>query len=120
VLPISTRPQDGATNPYVHAGSFAVIESQARIPYLFVGGVTPYFTWRTPRPVGPPEFWYLKGWDVAPDLAAAAEAYDYLLVMRPYDPSRGPWVATEVVAENDAAALLRIVRPGREAGAAGR
>ena len=112
VLPIATRPADHGTNPYLHAGSFATIEAAARIPYLFAGGVTPYFDWRSPRPVAPSEFWYQERRSVAFQLLAAGLEYDFLLVMKPYDPARGPWVATEVVAENDVAALLRIVHGG--------
>jgi hypothetical protein len=109
VLPIATRPQDHATNPYLHAGSFATIEAAASIPYLFAGGVTPYFTWRSARPDAPSEFWYQQKRNVAFQFVTAGLTYDFLLVMKPYDPARGPWVTTEVVAENDAAALLRIV-----------
>jgi hypothetical protein len=116
VLPVATRPEDHATNPYLHAGSFATIEAAARTPYLFAGGVTPYFTWRSERPSAPSEFWYQERRSVSFQLVAAGLEYDFLLVMKPYDPARGPWVATEVVAENDAAALLRIVHgdPGDE------
>jgi hypothetical protein len=109
VLPVATQPMDGMTNPYLHAGAFAVLDAGAYVPYLFSGGVTPYFRYRTPpvRPVG--TFWYQTAQAPDPEARAAMEAdFQYILLMNPFDPARLP-VATELVARNDSASLLRIV-----------
>lgn len=112
VLPVPTLRQDNATNPYLHAGSFATIEAGAITPYLFVGGVTRYLDRRGWVRVVPSEFWYQQG-AVGPFLGLqmiiAGWIYPYLLWEKPYDPSGGPFFATEPVAENRAAALFRVV-----------
>jgi hypothetical protein len=112
VLPIATRPHDEATNPFLHAGSFATIEAGAITPYLFVDGVTRYLHRRGWTRRGPSEFWYqdgragpFLGWE----LSAVGWAYPYILWEKPYDPSGGPFVPTRLVAENGAAALLQVV-----------
>ena len=107
VMPVATRPRDGDTRPFLHAGMFATIEAGARIPYMFAGGVTPYFTVRR-RLDAPPISWYERG-DPVPDGPAIAETYRFLLVTKPFDRSRIP-VSFEVLAQNEAAALLRVVR----------
>ena len=111
VLPVATVPLDGFTNPFIHAGAFVTLDAGAFTPYLPTSGATRYFGYRSPpsRPVG--EFWYQAAQPTAPGARAAIERdFDYLIVMNPFDPMRLP-VATEVVARNEAATLLRIV-PG--------
>ncbi len=112
--PVATRLRDGTTNPYLHAGNFATIEREARSPYLFSGGVTPYFRSRY-LITGPSEFWYQQGWE--PEAGARlADAYRYLLVMKPFDDARVP-AETRVLAENGTAEILEVERPataGRE------
>jgi O-antigen/teichoic acid export membrane protein len=107
-VPVVTRPRDGTTNPYLHAGNFATIERGARSPYLFSAGVTSYF-----RPhqyiSAPSEFWYQKG--IRPnDGTALACAYRYLLVLTPMDWRRLP-VPTRLLAGNATAELREVTRP---------
>lgn len=106
--PVVTRPRDGTTNPYLHAGNFATIERGARSPYLFSAGVTTYFR---PRVYisAPSEFWYQKG--IRPnDGVALACAYRYLLVLTPMDWRRLP-VPTRLLAGNATAELREVTRP---------
>ncbi|HZZ83333.1 MAG TPA: hypothetical protein VFE30_02260 [Anaeromyxobacteraceae bacterium] len=107
VLPVATRPRDGRSNPFLHAGTLATIEAGASTPYLFAGGVTTYFR-ALDRPRAPSEFWYQEGGD-AGDAATLARTYAFCLVMVPFDASRLP-VRTEEVARNGSAALLAVVR----------
>jgi hypothetical protein len=112
-VPIATRPQDGTTNPYLHAGNFATIEREARSPYLFSGGVTPHFRSRF-LITAPSEFWYQQGWSPG-DGPRLAEAYRYLLVMKPFDAARVP-ARTRVLAGNRTAAILEVERPAAALG----
>jgi hypothetical protein len=60
VLPIHTRRRDGDLRPLLHAGSFLVIDRDARIPYLFSGDrgdAMKYFRYRH-HPYMPDEEWY--------------------------------------------------------------
>lgn len=108
VLPIATRPLDGRSNPFLHAGTLATLEAGAITPYLFQGGVTPYFRALRPRPPAPSEFWY-QGGEPPAGLLRVATAYDYCLLMTPFDPGRVPLPAREV-ARNGTAALLALRR----------
>ncbi|MEJ1960929.1 MAG: hypothetical protein WDO56_05025 [Gammaproteobacteria bacterium] len=61
VLPVSTFAKVGAFYPYLHAGSFLVLDRDAMMPYLFSGnGGDPmrYFFYSN-RPYEPHESWYL-------------------------------------------------------------
>ncbi|BDG07438.1 hypothetical protein [Anaeromyxobacter paludicola] len=107
VLPVATRPLDGRSNPFLHAGTLATVESGAVTPYLFLGGVTPYVRWARPKPPAPSEFWY-QGDGAARAPASVRGAFGYCLVMSPYDPARLPGPVS-VVAENRSAALLAFV-----------
>jgi O-antigen/teichoic acid export membrane protein len=104
--PVATRPRDGTTNPYLHAGSFATIERGARSPYLFIGGVTSHFQARR-IVTAPTEFWYQQEWWDRTAGARLVEAFPLLLVMKPFDPARLP-AATGVLAENEVATLLEV------------
>lgn len=106
VLPVAARAGAPVIDPLLHAGLFATIESGAATPYLFHDGVTPHFHWRRVLEA-PHERWYERG--ERPDGLALAATYDYLLVTRPYDPARLP-VETETLAQNETAALLRVVK----------
>jgi hypothetical protein len=62
VLPIYTGLKVGAFSPFLHAGSFAVLDRAATIPYLFAGDKgdpMKYFTYRASR-YQPPENWYVQ------------------------------------------------------------
>src|SRR5262249_32139081 len=86
VLPIATRPLDGFTNPFLHAGAFATLDAGAFMPYLSNGGVTPYFRYRTPPDRRLSPFWYQMSEN--PDggtRADIASNFQYLLVMNPFD-----------------------------------
>jgi len=110
VLPIATRPLDGFTNPFLHAGAFATLDAGAFMPYLSNGGATPYFRYRTPPDRRLSPFWYQMSEN--PDggtRADIASNFQYLLVMNPFDPGRLP-VAAEVVAKSHIATLLRVLR----------
>ncbi|MFL5271240.1 MAG: hypothetical protein ACJ79E_04130 [Anaeromyxobacteraceae bacterium] len=111
-LAIPTHPHDEATNPFLHAGSFATIASGAITPYLFVDGVTRYLHRRGWVRRVPSEFWYQErrggpflGWE----MTVAGWVYPYVLWEKPYDPSGGPFVETRLIAENGAAALFEVV-----------
>jgi hypothetical protein len=110
VLPVVTRPEDGHTNPYVHAGAFATLEAGAVTPYLFSGGPTSYFQYRRRPTRALDEFWYQEGG--SPDEETRdiiANQFEYLLVMNPFDPRRLP-VRTDVVLRNEVAALVKVLR----------
>jgi hypothetical protein len=121
VLPVYTAPKEGITRPFLHAASFAVIDRNAWIPYLFsanVGSPMKYFRY-VDRPYAPHELWYLARTksdarlpfdsDVSPDVdwKQVAAHYQYLLVTKPYDPAYIP-IANRVVSENAVAALLAL------------
>ncbi len=108
VLTVATRPPDGRSNPFLHAGTLATLESGAITPYLFQGGVTPYFRALHPGPPAPSEFWY-QGGETPAGLLRVAQAYDYCLLMIPFDPLRIPLPAREI-ARNGTAALLALRR----------
>jgi hypothetical protein len=110
VLPVATGPKDGHVDAYLHAGSFATLESGALTPYLFSGGPTGFFRYRAPPRGIVDEFWYKSGTTLEPsNRAAIMKQFDYVLVKKPYDPARLPLEA-EVVACSEFASLLRIVR----------
>jgi hypothetical protein len=121
VLPIYTGGFEGVAQPFRHAASFAVVDRAALIPYLFTGDVgapQTYFRY-VDRPYAPDDMWYValrsrdSGIPLQPDenpdvdWRRVSQTYDYLLVWKPvvYSQIR---VEARVVAQNDAAALLRI------------
>ncbi len=71
VLPITTQLKVGSFSPYLHAGSFLVLDRAALIPYLFSGNrgdPMKYFYYRV-RTYTPQENWYteqLKWRDATP------------------------------------------------------
>jgi hypothetical protein len=67
-----------------------------------------YFNYRGRRPYSPSVFWYYRGDDKV-DWNKVSVDYDYILIAKPFDPSRiMDKVALE--AENASGALLRIVK----------
>jgi hypothetical protein len=111
VLPIYTHHRQGAVAPFLHAGSFVVIDRGGVIPYLFSGdrgSPMKYFRY-VHRRYEPDEEWYTVPQPVPVDWEAVACDYDFLLVMRPFDPGRIR-VPTTTVTENGSAALLAIAK----------
>jgi hypothetical protein len=109
VLPIVTRKSVGRTPAFLHAGAF-VIERGAFEPYLFsrdLGTPITYF-WQRERFYTPSINWWFDETRRV-DWGAVAQQYQYLIVQKPYDAARIQ-VRTSAVAENDAAALLRILK----------
>jgi hypothetical protein len=111
VLPIYTQHRQGAVAPFLHAGSFAVIDRGALIPYLFSGDLgdpMKYFRYAR-RPYAPDEEWYNVPPRSAVDWNAVACAYDFLLVMKPFAPSR-IGIPTTTLTQNGSAALLSVAK----------
>jgi hypothetical protein len=109
VFPIYTATHQRSIYPKLHAAAFAVIERHAVIPYLFsgdLGSPMKYFRYAH-RPYAPNELWYRASQDSKTDWRQVHDSYQYLLIMKPFGPSRIP-LKTRTVAENDAAALLAV------------
>jgi hypothetical protein len=109
VFPVYTATHQRSIYPKLHAAAFAVIERHALIPYLFsgdLGSPMKYFRYAH-RPYAPNELWYRASQDSKTDWKQVHESYQYLLIMKPFAPSRIP-LKTRTVAENDAAALLAL------------
>src|ERR1019366_8163798 len=91
VLPINTRPDISRYRPFVHAGSFATVESGAITPHLFAADKNPamaYFGYHS-RDSGPDEYWDINGppageaaryGGLAPVWHGIEQTYQYLLV----------------------------------------
>jgi hypothetical protein len=109
VLPVFTQKKAGNVLEHLHAASFAVIDREALIPYLFSGNngnPMKYFRY-VYRPYAPHELWYPSRWDGQVAWPQVARQYQYLLISKPFAASRIP-IRTRTVAENDAAALLAV------------
>lgn len=107
VLPIVTRPRAGLLSPSAHAGSFAVIDAVALVPYTFTGdqfAPMPYFRFRRPPPRHPGQWWYVNR-DPPRSWAGRLEDFDYALVEVPAQWSRIP-LRGRVLAGNDTVVLL--------------
>jgi hypothetical protein len=109
VLPVYNQPLQGAVRPFLHAGSYVVIDRKAVIPYLFSadGGYPMAYFRYVNRVYAPDETWYRNSGKV--DWSAVACNYEFLLVMSPFERSRIE-LQTTTVAENRAAALLAVAR----------
>jgi hypothetical protein len=115
VLPVYTRAKEGAVRPFLHAGSFVVIDRRGFIPNLFSGDQghpMKYFRY-THRRYQPPQSWF-ESWytNTAPgrvDWKQVGCDYDLLLFTKPFDGGRIQ-LATTTVAENASAALLAPVQ----------
>ena len=69
VLPVATQSKIGLFEPYLHAGSYLVLDRDALMPYLFSGNSgdpMKFFMYRQ-KPYMPHESWYLKqhAWEAA-------------------------------------------------------
>jgi hypothetical protein len=109
VLPIYTGVRFRDLLVYLHAGSFAVMDRHALIPYQFSGNVgspMKYFRYEH-LPYAPSEFWYHEGKDASVDWHRVSDTYGYALIMKPFSPARIP-LQGHVVAQNDAVELLAI------------
>jgi hypothetical protein len=109
VLPIYTGGRLRNLYTDLHAGSFAVIDRHALIPYQFSGNVgSPMKYFRYVRlPYAPTEFWYNEKRDDSIDWPRVRATYSYALIMKPFSPTRIP-LQGRIVAQNDAAELLAI------------
>jgi hypothetical protein len=112
VLSIYAGPQ-ADSRPFVHAGTFVVIDRGGLTPYLFSadhGDPMLYFRSRRQR-YRPAEDWYgerRKGSSTArPDWRRVACDYDFLLLTVPFDPHE-IGLPTRTVAMNPSAALLEV------------
>jgi hypothetical protein len=109
VLPIYTDERTGIPLERLHFASYAVIDRQALIPYLFAGdrgNPMKYFRYLH-RPYTPDELWYRDRMDGTIDWTKVREQYAYLLVMKPFTAARIR-LKTHVVAESDSVALLAV------------
>lgn len=108
VLPVYTGHRDRLIKSTLHAASFAAIDRAALIPYSFSGDQgdpMTYFRYRH-RPYAPAETWYVE--PAAPvDWSRVACTYEFLLVMKPFDPARIA-IESRPVFENEVAALEAI------------
>jgi hypothetical protein len=112
VLSVYTRAPEGRIVPFLHVDAFAVIDREVVIPYLFCGNTgspMKYFRY-VHRPYAPVQPWYV-GRLRNVDWHAIAGDYDFLLVTKPFDPTRLA-TPTTIVAENESAALLALVARG--------
>jgi hypothetical protein len=109
VLPIYTGVRIRDLLMYLHAGSFAVMDRHALIPYQFSGNVgSPMKYFRYDQlPYAPSEFWYHEGKDATVDWRRVSETYSYALIMKPFSPARIP-LQGHIVAQNEAVELLAI------------
>jgi len=109
VLPIYTGGRIRNLYEHLHAGSFAVIDRHALIPYQFsgdVGSPMKYFRYAN-LPYAPAEFWYNEERDLNVDWQRVRSTYQYALIMKPFSPARIP-LQGRVVAQNDAVELLAL------------
>jgi hypothetical protein len=109
VLPIYTSGREGAVSPRLHVSSYLVMDRAAVMPYLFSGDAghpMKYFRYRN-RPYAPTERWYNAILPEPVDWRAIACTYQFLLIGKPYDPSRIR-IRTSTVAENESGALLKV------------
>jgi hypothetical protein len=115
VLPIYTRARDGNTYPLRHAGSFYVADRAGYIPYLFSqitgGGPSGYFSDFSPA-YRPPQDWYLN--QGQPDWDQVTQCYDYVVITKPWDAKRIERNRLEMLYENPAATVFRVIKPRRE------
>jgi hypothetical protein len=109
ILPVYTLPRWGNVYVELHASSFALIDRQVMIPYLFSGdrgNPMKYFRYVN-HPEAPREDWYPERRDFLVDWNEVRQRYPYLLVTKPFDPSRIK-LKTRTLTENNAAALLEV------------
>ena len=81
VLPVYTQGRQGDLRPFLHAGSFLVLDRDATTPYLFAadhGEPMKYFRYRH-RPYMPDESWYVDevGWNAASELSYKVRGETY-------------------------------------------
>jgi len=109
VLPVYTNTRDRPVKSTLHAAAFTIIDRGAPNPYLFsvdMGHPMVYFGYRR-KPYAPDEMWYVEPATEGVKWEAIAGSYDFLLVMKPFDPMRIQ-ISTTPIFENATAALLAI------------
>jgi len=110
VLPIYTCCTQGSLRPLLHASSFITIDRQGLIPYEFAAETAnpeKYFRY-IKLPYRPEETWYMPP-DKSVNWNSVSKDYDYLLITKPFEPSRIR-LPVQLIAENDGAALVAIDR----------
>jgi len=118
VLPVYTTGAEGKVVPLLHSFAFASIDRDAVIPYLQTGDTgnpQKYLRYRD-RPYAPDQMWYSNVPPSPVDWQRVACDYQYLLVIKPFDPARFG-LTTTVRMENNTASLLATGRPTTCAGA---
>ena len=116
VFPVYTNTRDRPIKSTLHAAAFTVIDRGAPNPYLFsadMGHPMVYFNYRQ-KPYAPVEVWYVEPTTEGVNWQAIAGSYDFLLVMKPFDPTRIP-ISTTPIVENASAALLAVDSRGLSA-----
>jgi hypothetical protein len=112
ILPIYTQGAEGKVVPRLHTFAFASIDRDAVIPYLQTadtGNPQKYLRYRH-RPYAPEQMWYSNLPPSPVDWQRVACEYQYLLVIKPFNPSR-LGLTTTLRMENDSASLLAIQKP---------
>jgi hypothetical protein len=111
VLPVHTRQKDGNTWPLRHAGSFYAAEREGYVPYLFSaatgGGPAGYFGDRLAI-YRPEQSWYVGNGAV--DWGEVLRAYDYVVIMKPWEAERIDGSGMELSYENSVASVFRVRR----------
>ena len=109
VLPIFTRNRDGNTYPLRHAATFYAPERSGYVPYLFSqisgGGPSGYFR-DLSQIYRPPQNWYIN--QTPPDWEKITEAYDYVVITKPWNPARIDQTHLELSSENESATVLKV------------
>ncbi len=111
VLPILTRQRSGNTYPLRHAGSFYAAERGGYVPYLFsqvnASGPAGYFV-DLSTIYRPPQSWYLDHTEV--DWRKVNEAYEYVVITKPWIEGRIDTSRLETFYENSVATVFRVLK----------
>jgi len=111
VLPVDTRQRSGNTYPLRHVGSFYVAERGGYVPYLFsqanASGPAGYFT-DLSTIYRPSQDWYLNHAEA--DWDKVTQAYDYVVVTRPWEAGRVDLRGLELYYQNSVATVFRVRR----------
>ena len=109
VFPIYTQIADGRVFPFRHAWSFALIDRDAKAPYLQTGdtGNPQKYVRYSDRPYAPPENWSNEP-GVAVDWSKVACQYRFVLATQPFNTDRLKLSHVRRVGVNGSAALFEI------------
>ena len=109
LLPVYTLGSDGRVMSLLHAFTFLTVDRDGFVPYLQSGDTgdpQKYFRYLH-RPYAPSWIWYGNTRVGAVDWQSVACEYQFLLVTKPFDPTRLPPTA-QMVVENDSATLFSL------------